>query len=396
MTIEINTNQVRIGTNFVAKKNAVLTSLDIITNVETENTLPQIGTTSVIVDNTRPWDDPNNITTIVETDFAFIPGLQDETADSLEAKKFGFAIPSNATIKGIQVQVRRLAENSGSSYILDTKVQLLKAGVPVGDNKADLVTPWSETGATGESVSYPKTGASTDLWGTDWTYEDINHDDFGVYIVAQEPNDADEIDLTIFYVYIKIYYEIPDTLKQYSKVIAVSYSTNNRITGDTVFKEVVIGGVPLSISAYSFGDNPSLFPDATIESNIYYALDIIEITETSDVEITTYDNNIFTWDGSRLSNLRLNNKNYINVSIQGNAGQPYHNTTIQGVPFALDENRCLIVNQSGYTFDNIEEIGEDPSNREPDIKELMVGGVPLSAGRIGNKYYLIVNALPAS
>jgi len=394
MTIEINTNQVRIGTNFVAKKNAVLTSSSIITNVETENTLPQIGTTSVIVDNTMPWDDPNNITTIVETDFAFMSNLEGETTDSLEATKFGFAIPSNATIKGIQVQIRRKVQTA--SHILDVKIQLLKAGVPVGENKADLVNTWDSTGATGELVSYPKTGASTDLWGADWNYEDINHDDFGVYIVAKEPDDTGEIDLTIFYVYIKIYYEIPEILKQYSKVIAVSYSTNNRITGDTVFKEVVIGGVPLSISAYSFGDNPSLFPDATIESNIYYALDIIEITETSDVEITTYDNNIFTWDGSRLSNLRLNNKNYINVSIQGNAGQPYHNTTIQGVPFALDENRCLIVNQSGYTFDNIEEIGEDPSNREPDIKELMVGGVPLSAGRIGNKYYLIVNALPAS
>ena len=394
MTIEINTNQVRIGTNFVAKKNAVLTSSSIITNVETENTLPQIGTTSVIVDNTMPWDDPNNITTIVETDFAFISSLQGETTDSLEATKFGFAIPSNATIKGIQVQIRRKVETA--SYILDVKIQLLKAGVPVGENKADLVNTWDSTGATGELVSYPKTGASTDLWGADWNYEDINHDDFGVYIVAKEPDDHGEIDLTIFYVYIKIYYEIPEILKQYSKVIAVSYSTNNRITGDTVFNKVVIGGVPLSISAYSFGDNPSLFPDATIESNIYYALDIIEITETSDVEITTYDNNIFTWDGSRLSNLRLNNKNYINVSIQGNAGQPYHNTTIQGVPFALDENRCLIVNQSGYTFNNIEEIGEDPSKREPDIKELMIGGVPLSAGRVGNKYYLIVNALPAS
>jgi len=394
MTIEINTNQVRIGTNFVAKKNAVLTSSSIITNVETENTLPQIGTTSVIVDNTMPWDDPNNITTIVETDFAFMSNLEDETTDSLEATKFGFAIPSNATIKGIQVQIRRKVQTA--SHILDVKIQLLKAGVPVGENKADLVNTWDSTGATGELVSYPKTGASTDLWGADWNYEDINHDDFGVYIVAKEPDDLHEINLTIFYVYIKIYYEIPEILKQYSKVIAVSYSTNNRITGDTVFNKVVIGGVPLSISAYSFGDNPSLFPDATIESNIYYALDIIEITETSDVEITTYDNNIFTWDGSRLSNLRLNNKNYINVSIQGNAGQPYHNTTIQGVPFALDENRCLIVNQSGYTFDNIEEIGEDPSNREPDIKELMVGGVPLSAGRIGNKYYLIVNALPAS
>ena len=394
MTIEINTNQVRIGTNFVAKKNAVLTSSSIITNVETENTLPQIGTTSVIVDNTMPWDDPNNITTIVETDFAFMSNLEDETTDSLEATKFGFAIPSNATIKGIQVQIRRKVQTA--SHILDVKIQLLKAGVPVGENKADLVNTWDSTGATGELVSYPKTGASTDLWGADWNYEDINHDDFGVYIVAKEPDDHGEIDLTIFYVYIKIYYEIPEILKQYSKVIAVSYSTNNRITGDTVFNKVVIGGVPLSISAYSFGDNPSLFPDATIESNIYYALDIIEITETSDVEITTYDNNIFTWDGSRLSNLRLNNKNYINVSIQGNAGQPYHNTTIQGVPFALDENRCLIVNQSGYTFNNIEEIGGDPSNREPDIKELMIGGVPLSAGRIGNKYYLIVNALPAS
>ena len=394
MTIEINTNQVRIGTNFVAKKNAVLTSLDIITNVETENTLPQTATTTVLpplpphFQDRRVWENINNITGIPEK--AFVSNLEDDLSNSLEATKFGFVIPSNATIKGIQVQIRRKAEFANN--ILDVQIQLLKAGVLTGENKADLVNTWS---ATEQLVSYPKTGASTDLWGTDWTYEDINHDDFGVYIVVKEKDNV-ETDSDVMYIYIKIYYEIPEILKQYSKVIAVSYSTNNRITGDTVFKEVVIGGVPLSISAYSFGDNPSLFPDATIESNMYYALDIIEITENSDVETTTYDNNTFTYDGSRLSNLRLNNKNYINVSIQGNAGQPYHNTTIQGVPFALDENRCLIVNQSGYTFNNIEEIGEDPSKREPDIKELMIGGVPLSAGRVGNKYYLIVNALPAS
>jgi len=191
---------------------------------------------------------------------------------------------------------------------------------------------------------------------------------------------------------------VPDNKN--AKAIIVAYAIDTRLEGDGVFEEVVIGGIPLSISSYIFEPDPRNpsdvpdYPNATILSNIYYALDIIEITGVEDGQNTQYDDNTFTYEGYRLSNLRQANRNYINIFAEGEALQAYHNTTIQGLHFALDENRKLIVNRTAYTLDDIETI--DPSNNNMDIKEFAIGGVPLTAGRIGNKYYLIVNVLPNS
>ncbi len=180
------------------------------------------------------------------------------------------------------------------------------------------------------------------------------------------------------------------------KAIVTSYVVDDKIQGDGIFSEVVIGGAPLSISAYMLGLNPSsnLTIDTDILSNVYYALDVIEITEIDNNEITAYDNNTFTYEGNRLSNLRQNNKNYMNIFSLGNAIQASKNTTIQGVPFAIDENSNLIINRSNFAFNDIETT--DPSGDSFDIIELMIGGVPLAAGRVEDKYYLIVNVLPNS
>ncbi len=175
------------------------------------------------------------------------------------------------------------------------------------------------------------------------------------------------------------------------KVIKTSYATGVEIQGVGVIQEVAIGGVPLSVSSYMFSIDPSAYPEATILSNLYYTLDIISITGVEDTSDTKYDDNSFVWGGSRLSNLRQENKNYMNITAGSEAIQPYHNVTIGGVNFATDEDKNLIINQSGYTIDDVEMI--NPSGSELDVKEVMIGGVPLMSGRVGNKYYLIVNTL---
>ena len=60
----------------------------------------------------------------------------------------------------------------------DSTVQLLKAGAPVGSNKASATT-WS-TSAT--AVNY---GGSADLWGTTWTAADLNASNFGLRFAAK-------------------------------------------------------------------------------------------------------------------------------------------------------------------------------------------------------------------
>ena len=62
--------------------------------------------------------------------------------------------------------------------------------------------------------------------------------------------------------------------------------------------------------------------------------------------------------------------------------------TLQGLPMATGSSNELIMHKDFNLF-NINDISITPDG-ELDIKAVNIGGVPLSTGRIGNKYYLIV------
>lgn len=91
----------------------------------------------------------------------------------LKATGFQFAIPLDATILGILVEIER--SSTVLSATQDSSVRLVKAGTIVGDNKA-LGDTWPTTD------TYQSYGGSTDLWGTTWTPADLNASTFGVVI----------------------------------------------------------------------------------------------------------------------------------------------------------------------------------------------------------------------
>ena len=61
----------------------------------------------------------------------------------------------------------------------DSNVQLIKAGSPVGSNKAVVGSTWSTSSST---ITY---GNSADLWGTTWTAADLNASNFGLRFAAK-------------------------------------------------------------------------------------------------------------------------------------------------------------------------------------------------------------------
>jgi len=69
--------------------------------------------------------------------------------------------------------------------------------VQTGNNKADAVTSWPNASAV---VSY---GANNDLWGTAWTYSDINAANFGFAIIGRSA--AAGTALQVDYVTIEVY-----------------------------------------------------------------------------------------------------------------------------------------------------------------------------------------------
>ena len=125
----------------------------------------------------------------------------DATADASETLKltnFGFSIPAGATINGITVRVKRKRMSSGAN-MHDALIKLYKAGTLVGSNKADTGTRWPTT------FTFATYGSSSDLWGTTWSYSDINNSGFGVGIegsldIATSDNgNVDFADISIDY-----------------------------------------------------------------------------------------------------------------------------------------------------------------------------------------------------
>ncbi len=99
----------------------------------------------------------------------------DANTRCLESTDFGFAIPANATIKGIVVGVEKNA--SGGSTIQDNGVRIIKNGSTTGVDHMNSAN-W------GYTDFWSTYGNATDLWGATWTPADINATNFGVAFAA--------------------------------------------------------------------------------------------------------------------------------------------------------------------------------------------------------------------
>jgi len=172
---------------------------DIIAQVWGDRQYPSLGTSvAVAPENDQAWQRPTNIYAD-DGAYAYITSPQFDTgdiSDRLRASNFGFSIPSEANINGIQVEIERHYENGTAK---DYRVQLVDAdGNIVGDNKADTVNNWDGTPTI---KSY---GGETDTWGASLTYADINDADFGVVLSAEATDN--NADVYVDFIRITVYY----------------------------------------------------------------------------------------------------------------------------------------------------------------------------------------------
>ena len=161
---------------------------------------------------TKDWSNPNNS---ISNDGSYaIVDLKDSNptiSRYLRNSIYNFSsiIPPNATIAGITVTIGRY-ENTGpggGTNVRDVGVSLLKAGVIVGDNKANTTTDWPT------SVAAAMYGGASDLWGTTWTYADIVNANFGVSLYVSSVNDRKAY---VDYMLVTITYTVPGTLNWYT------------------------------------------------------------------------------------------------------------------------------------------------------------------------------------
>jgi hypothetical protein len=126
-------------------------------------------------------------------------------SNHLSASNYGFAIPTNATITGIEVAIER--KSSAATLGLSVKdkvVKLIKNGSPVGEDKSTS-TNWTTT------FHVAHYGSPTDLWNTTWTPEDINAENFGVSLSVRSEALLTPRIASVNYVRVTVSYSLPTT-----------------------------------------------------------------------------------------------------------------------------------------------------------------------------------------
>jgi hypothetical protein len=140
---------------------------------------------------TSPWTNAGNASASDDASAVSAPG--GVPTQYLKANSFGFAIPSPAQIKGIEVAVER---RSTAGSIFDARARIVKNNV-VGTEDRAMVGLWP---MTDEVVVY---GSDSDLWGETWTPADINDPGFGFALSATDNVDTaavDHVTITVHYV----------------------------------------------------------------------------------------------------------------------------------------------------------------------------------------------------
>ncbi len=96
-----------------------------------------------------------------------------EYSDFLAVEGFGFSVPDDAVIDGIEVEFLRAA--GSPDLVTDHEIVLLRDGERSG-------MPLALEPAWGTELEWVKYGSATNLWGEDWTPRDVNATGFGAAI----------------------------------------------------------------------------------------------------------------------------------------------------------------------------------------------------------------------
>ena len=151
---------------------------------------------------TVTWLNPDRITDSTGNNMATVTLASPNISHYVTGSDYGFSIPTDATINGIQLTIRR--ESSTSSSIKDSTVSLMKGGMITGDNKAGA-SVWSN------SVALANYGSASDLWGTTWTPSDINASNFGAALSVTSNSGTNHTG-SVDYIQITVTYTLPPKL----------------------------------------------------------------------------------------------------------------------------------------------------------------------------------------
>lgn len=166
---------------------------------------------------TTDWTNPDNAK--VSDNVYATNNLAGAVSYQLLASNFGFSIPSDATIKGILVEVEaKTATLSAVTY----GVHVFKGGVAAGNQSV---------GSMNTTEQYLQAGGSTSLWNTTWTPANINDSSFGAsFQIVDLYTDTISVD----HIRVTVYYSV-----LLSKVMAAVRSLTQGATAVLVFAKTI-------------------------------------------------------------------------------------------------------------------------------------------------------------
>lgn len=126
---------------------------------------------------TVAWSSPGNITADDGVNASSnLDAFGNDPSNYLKATNFGHAIPTGATIDGIEVRYQA-AEFTGDQ-VQEDRVRLVDESGTIGSTDRSDGQSFTDL-----FVNYDKGGAS-DLWGDTWTESDIEDTDFGFVLAT--------------------------------------------------------------------------------------------------------------------------------------------------------------------------------------------------------------------
>lgn len=196
---------------------------------------------------TIAWTNVAGATKVGESAKAEIPFTGAGATQLLKLTGFGFAIPSGAEIKGIEVEPNMLVVGQPERFARAALI-LFKAGAQAGSLHSQT--------AEGAFTLTSK-GGSTDLWGTTWTPAQINASNFGVGLMAESTTAAETILKVSCPVTVRVYYSIGASSVTQDAVLFSERKTEVRTEGS--FREDVTTTAYANVSEET-GDLPRLPP----------------------------------------------------------------------------------------------------------------------------------------
>jgi MSHA biogenesis protein MshQ len=122
------------------------------------------------------------------------------STEPLRCTSYGFSIPLNAVVAGVEVFVERRSNRTQNGGSRDNTLFLVKGGAPVGANRATTTIY-----TTADVVEAH--GGPADLWGTTWAPAEINAANFGAQFSATKPSGGGAAHtISVDHIFITVHY----------------------------------------------------------------------------------------------------------------------------------------------------------------------------------------------